>query len=85
MNFIKRRQVPLNTKVTYTNVVYDIKTQKAEYHRTRVTVGGEKLNYPAYPSAPVVVLLDTKIHLNSVISDSKSELDTLWLISKIII
>ena len=49
----------------------NIKTQKAESHRTRLTVGGNKLDYPAYPSAPAVGLLDTKIHLNSVISDSK--------------
>ena len=48
-----------------------IKTQKAESHRTRLTVGGKKLNYPSDPSALAVGLLDTKIHLNSVISDSK--------------
>ena len=49
----------------------DIKTQKEEYHRTILTVGGNKLDYPAYPSAPAVGLLDTKINLNSVISDSR--------------
>ena len=68
---IKRRQVPWNAKVTYANFVCDIKTQKAEFHRTRLTVGYDKLDYPAYPSASAVVLLDKKIHLNSVISDSK--------------
>ena len=49
----------------------NIKTQKAESHRTHLTVGGKKLDYPEDPSAPAVGLLDTKIHLNSVISDSK--------------
>ena len=49
----------------------DIKTQKSEYHRTLLTVGGDKLNYPEDPNAPAVGLLDTKIHLNSVISDLK--------------
>ena len=34
-------------------------------------MGGDKLDYPADPSAPLIELLDTKIHLNSVISDSK--------------
>ena len=47
------------------------KTKKAESHRTRLTVGGDKLDYPADPSAPAVGLLDKKIHLNSVISDPK--------------
>ena len=49
----------------------DIKTQKSESHRTRLTVGGDKLDYPVDPSAPSIGLLDTKNHLNSVISDPK--------------
>ena len=49
----------------------NIKTQTSEYHRTRLTVEGKKLDYPADPSALAVGLMDTKINLNSVISDSK--------------
>lgn len=37
----------------------------------RLTVGGNRLEYHADPSAPAVGMLDTKIHLNSVISDVK--------------
>ena len=48
-----------------------MKTQKADSHGTCLTVGGDKLDYPADPSAPAVGLLDRKIHLNSVIYDSK--------------
>ena len=47
------------------------KTHKAEYHITRLTLGGNKIDYPEDPSSPAVGLLDTRIHLNSVISDSK--------------
>ena len=68
---MKRRQVPWNTKVTYANFVCDIKTQKPESQRTCLMVGGDKIDYPTDPSAPAVGLLDTKIHLNSVISESK--------------
>ena len=70
ISFIKQRQVPQNAKFTYANFLCDIK-KKAESHRTRLTVGGKKLDYPADPSALAVGLLDTKIHLNSVLSDSK--------------
>ena len=35
-----------------------------------MTVGGDRLEYHDDPSAPAVGLLDTKIHLNSVISDA---------------
>ena len=61
LNFVKRRQVPCYAKVTYANFVCNIKTQKSESHRTRLTVGGDKLDYPADTSAPHVGLLDTKI------------------------
>ena len=50
----------------------DIKTQKAESHRKKLTVGVNKLDYPADPSAPAVLLLDTRIHLNSVVADIKN-------------
>ena len=46
----------------------DIKPHKKEKHRIRLTVGGDRLDYHADPSAPAVGLLDTKIHLNSTIS-----------------
>ena len=71
INIIKRRQVPRNEKITYSTFVCGIRTQKAESHRTSLTVGGDRLDYPEDSSAPAVVLLDTKINLNSVISDSK--------------
>ena len=41
-----------------------------EKHRKRVTAGGDRLDYHADPSAPAVGILDTKLHLNSVISDA---------------
>ena len=49
----------------------DIKPHKKGKHRVRLTVGGNILKYHAEPSAPAVGILDTKIHLNSVISNSK--------------
>jgi hypothetical protein len=36
-----------------------------------MTVGGNKLDYPGDASSPTVSMLDTKIHLNSTISDAK--------------
>ena len=69
--FIARRDFPKDAKITYANFVCDIRLQKAESHWTRLTVGGDRLDYHADPSAPAVGLLDTKIHLNSVISDAK--------------
>ena len=36
-----------------------------------MTVGGDKLTYGGDPSSPAISLLDLKIHLNSVISDTR--------------
>ena len=69
--FVHKTQIPCKAKITYANFICDLKPHKAESHRTRLTVGGDRLDYSADPSAPAVGLLDTKIHLNSVISDAK--------------
>ena len=69
--FVNRHQIPTNAKITYANFVCDIRQHEKETHRIRLTVGGDRLDYHADPSAPAVGLLDTKIHINSTISDAK--------------
>jgi len=44
--FIKRSQVPTGRKVTYGRLVCDHRPQKKEKNRTRLTVGGDRLDYP---------------------------------------
>jgi hypothetical protein len=68
--FISKQQVPAGKKVTYSNFLCDIKPLKKETHRVRLTVGGDRLDYFEDASSPAVGLLETKIHLNSVISDA---------------
>ena len=43
-----------------------------EMYRTRMTIVGNCLDHHADTSAPAVGMLDTKIRLNSVISDAKN-------------
>jgi hypothetical protein len=71
--FITKSQVPPDRQVTYANFICSIRPQKKETHRVRCTVGGDKLNYPGNTSYPTVSMLDTKVHLNSVISDTNKE------------
>jgi hypothetical protein len=70
--FIKKSAVPQGRKVTYANFVCNIRPQKTETHRVRMTAGGDKLDYPGDPSSPTVSMLDAKIHINSTISDAKN-------------
>ncbi len=68
--FVRRANIPADRKVSYANMVCDIRPQKAETHRVRITAGGDRLEYPHDPSSPAVSMLNTKIHINSTISDA---------------
>ena len=41
IGFIRRSQVLTDTKVTYANLIWDIKPLKIEKYRVRMTVGGK--------------------------------------------
>ena len=45
-----------------------IRTNKAETHRVRITVGGDKLSYDGPTSTQCASLITTKIRLNSMVS-----------------
>ncbi len=71
MNFIHKSNIPLDRKITYANFVCDLRPFKTELYRVRMTVGGEKLEYPYDTVSPIAALLDTKLIANSTISDHK--------------
>ena len=68
--FVHKRQVPQDRMkdVTYVKFVCELKPNKTEVHRTRMAVGGDKINYPADVGTPTADLLLVKTHVNSVIS-----------------
>ena len=70
IQFIFRHEVPADKKVTYASYVCDYRPLKDEPYRVRITVGGDKLEYPDDAGSPAANLLETKILLNSVISDA---------------
>ena len=70
MDFIKHTMVPKHKKVAYANMVCDIRPTKAEKYRVRLTIGGDILEYLGDASSPAASLMETKLMLNSVISDA---------------
>ena len=66
--FIKKHQIPKGRKVTYARFCCDVRPQKEEENRTRLTVGGDRLSYDGETSSEVASLETTKIMLNSTIS-----------------
>ena len=69
--FIKYETIPVDRRkdVTYARIVCNIRPEKVnEPNRTRITVGGDKINYPYEVATPTADLLTVKLLLNSVIS-----------------
>ena len=70
INFIQSHEVPKNKNVTYTSFVLDYWPLKLEPNRVRITVGGDRLNYTLDAGSPAENLLETKLLINSTISDA---------------
>ena len=71
IDFITKEEVPKGRDITYATFVVDYRPLKSEPQRVRITVGGEKLSYNADAGAPAANMLETKILVNSTISDAK--------------
>jgi hypothetical protein len=68
IRFIRRSNIPKGRKVTYGSFVVDIKDHKEEKERTRLTIGGDQIEYPGNKSTRTAGLTMAKILINSVIS-----------------
>jgi hypothetical protein len=66
--FINRNQVPTDRKVTYGRIVCTICPQKKETHRTRLTVGGNLIDYPYDVSTPTADIITAKVIFHSAVS-----------------
>jgi hypothetical protein len=68
IRFIRKSNIPKGRKVTYGSFVVYIKDHKEEKARTRLTVGGDQIEYPGDKSTRTAGLTTTKNLINSVIS-----------------
>jgi hypothetical protein len=68
--FVHKHQVPSDRwkDITYAKFVCELKPNKKEVHRTRLTVGGDKVHYPGDVGTPTADLTLVKMHINSVVS-----------------
>jgi hypothetical protein len=65
---MRRSNIPKGRKVTYDSFVVDIKDHNEEKERTRLTVGGDQIEYPGDKPTQTAGLTTAKILINSVIS-----------------
>ena len=68
IRFVSKTTVPPDRykDVTYGKFVCEIKPNKSEIHRTRLTVGGDKVNYPDDVGTPTADLLLVALKLELV-------------------
>ena len=79
MQFIQKHEVPYDKKVTYARFVCYYRPQKEEKKRTRITVGGDRLDYQGEVSTKTTGLTTIKLLLNSVVSSAGDKLMTAYL------
>jgi len=70
IRFIRKEDVPTDRKkdVTYGSFTCDLRPNKAEVHRTRLTMGGDRINYPDDCGTPTADMTLFKILVNSILS-----------------
>jgi hypothetical protein len=68
INLIHHHAVPSGRTVTYARFCANIRPQKEETHRCRITVGGDRIDYPGEVSTKTAGLTTIKLLLNSVVS-----------------
>ncbi len=69
--FIEQNQIPTDRRkdVTYARICCNVRPEKTnEPNRCRITVGGDRINYPHEVATPTADLLTVKLLLNSIIS-----------------
>ena len=62
--------MPTNRRPTYARFVCEIRPQKTEQERTRLTVGGNLIDYPDTVTTRTCDLVTFKLHINSTLSQS---------------
>ena len=84
--FIKKDKVPQNRNrdVTYGHIICDYRDGKAEPNQTRLTIGGDKINYSEDCGIPTADLPTIKLLLNSVISTPNAKFMTMDIKSLIL-
>lgn len=59
-----------NAKYTYANFICDYRPLKDDKYHVPITVGGDKLDYIYDAGSPAASLIETKLILNSIISNA---------------
>jgi hypothetical protein len=68
IEFTTQAQIPRDRHITYGRLVCDIRPHKAEQHRARLTMGGDRIDYPGKTATKNADLSTSKGLWNSTMS-----------------
>ena len=71
IDFVTQQDVPRGQDITYATFVIDYRPLKSEPYRICITVGGDRLTYADDAGSPAANMIETKVLVNSTISDAK--------------
>jgi hypothetical protein len=79
IRFIRYEDIPKDRRkdVTYGQFVCTVRPEKKEPLRTRLTIGGDRINYPDEVATPTAEMLVAKILFNSVVSTKGAKFMTM--------
>ena len=79
--FLTKPEIPEERRkdITYGRIVCTYRSEKKDPNRTRITMGGNLVNYPDDCGTPTADLLTVKLMLNSIISTPNSKFMTIDL------
>ena len=75
LHFIPFEKIPQERRqdITYPRIVVDYRPQKEKPNRTRITVGGNRINYPYNVTTQTAELCTHKLLINSVVSKPRAK------------
>ena len=68
ISFVSYKNISVGRTVIYSSIVVDVGPQKEYTIRVRLTVGGNRIEYPGKVTTKMADLTTFNIHINSVIS-----------------
>ena len=77
--FMSKSMIPHNRRkdITYGRIVCAYRAEKKDPHRTRITMGGNLINYPHDCGTPTADLLTVKLMFNSIVSTHNAKFMTI--------
>ena len=73
VTFIYCKDIPKRQKIAHARIICNIRPQKKETHHTRVTIGGNLLDYEWNTKTPTADLITLKLLINSVLSTPEAK------------